>query len=528
MNKQTFKRYLKSNENLETAMSYVVKTIKEHFDNTANYYREERRKEYLIAELRRNTLLRFRFKYINVENAANIKIESDIDTGNTKSYIDVTFSSLFRAVDFRCIKSLLKLGELYLPRFELYIEGNEPNFSISNMLGFIDNELMSKCNLIDIRNIKFDRLKTADSLFGTDNTQTCPAEIRIDNCIFKDSDIGNLFNRTGFIKISLTNCKFIGWVRKLNEFFKYCEYLEEIDITGTDFDKVLSMSETFRGCGVLKEIKGLDSIDTSRCITFKSCFEGCKCLKELDLSSWVTTNARSYARMFNETYDLKMLNIDKFELANRDVTQMLYTNVIRTDDFKIIHNNGSKAVIKDLDIVDVEYKRIERFEYYSASTEVCNIEAYDEKRDEFTYSNPNSREINKLFDVYRISKDEFNRYTTKELKELYNGIINMCNFSKGCRLFDIKSNYRISSQEMLNIGTVVSNIDSMSEDEFSKHVILRQIETEDDLKNLIRTRLLKRDLLGVKEFMLDLGIAYMIASSETKRVELIIGMEETK
>lgn len=525
MNKQTFKRYLKSNENLETAMSYVVKTIKEHFDNTANYYREERRKEYLIAELSRNTLLRFKFSY---QNYTGVVVEADIDTGNTKSYIDVTLNSIFRVPDFKCIKSLLKLGDLYLPRFELYIDGNESNFSISNMLGFIDNKLMSKCNLIDIRNMKFERLKTADSLFGTDNTQTCPAEIKIDNCIFKDSNIENLFNRTGFNKISLTNCKFVGWVRKLNGFFKDCEYLEEIDITNTDFDKVLSMNETFKGCGVLKEIKGIESIDTSKCITFESCFEGCKCIKKLDLSSWVTTNARSYKRMFNETYDLSYLNINNFELANRDVTQMLYTNVLRANKFEIIHNNGSKAIVNNLDIVDVEYKRIERFEYYSASTEICNIEAYDERRDDFIYSNPNSREINKLFDVYRISKDTFDSYTTEDLKELYNSIMNICNFSRGCKLFDIKSNYRVSSQEMLNIGAVVANNGRMNDEEFNNHVIIKQLENEDDIKKIIKTRLLKRDILGINEFVLDLGIAYMIASSETSRVELFIGMEETK
>lgn len=525
MNKQTFKRYLKPGDNLEDAMNYIIKAIKEQFDNTANYYREERRKEYLIAELSRNTLLRFKFQY---ENYNSVVVEADIDTGNTKSYIDVTLNSIFRAPDFKCIKSLLKLGDTYLPRFELYIEGNNLANSIVNILGFIDNELMSKCNIIDIKNMKFGMLKVEDRLFGTDNTQTCPAEIRFDNCIFKDSNIENLFSNTGFNKISLTNCKFVGWVRKLNGFFKNCQYLEEIDITNTDFDKVLSMNETFKGCGVLKEIKGIESIDTSKCITFEGCFEGCKCIKELDLSRWVTTKARSYKRMFNETYDLSYLNIDNFELANRDVTQMLYTNVLRADKLSIIHNNSSRAIVNNLDIVDVKYKRVERFEYYSASTEICNIEAYDEEKDEFIYSNENSREINKLFDVYRISKDTFDRYTTEDLKELYNSIMNICNFSRGCKLFDIKSNYRISSQEMLNLGAVVANNGKMNDEEFNNHVIIKQLENEDDIKKTIKTRLLKRSILGINEFILDLGIAYMVASSETSRVELFIGMEETK
>lgn len=130
--------------------------------------------------------------------------------------------------------------------------------------------------------------------------------------------------------------------------------------------------------------------------------------------------------------------------------------------------------------------------------------------------------------VYRISKDKFNKYNTKELKELYNAIINICKFSKSCRLFDIKSNYRVNSQEMLNIGAVVANNGKMNDEEFNNHVIIKQLENEDDLKKTIKTRLLKRDMLGINEFVLDLGIAYMVASSETSRVELFIGVEETR
>ena len=528
MNKQTTKRYFTTENSIEDIMMFIINAIMGMFDNTANYYREERRKGYVVAELSRNTVLKLNMNCIEKGGSSNVIVDADIDTGNTKNCIEATINHNFRMIDFQCIKTLERLGDIYLPRFELHLNGNNIDRAHTSFLGFIDNELMSKCDLIEIKNTYFMYLKVNDNLFGTDNTQTCPAEIRIDNCIFKNCNTIGLFNRTGFKKISITNCRFTEWITKLDNLFSNNEYLQEVDITGTDFDRVLSMKETFMGCPELKEIKGLNGIDTSRCVTFESCFEECRKLESIDLSKWSTKNTRSFKKMFNRTYNLNYLNINNFDLADRDVTQMLYTNILRTKDLQIIHNNGSKAIIKNLDIVDIEYQRVERFIYYSAATEIGNIEGYNEKEDCFEYSNPNSAEVNKLFEVYEVSKEEFEGYTIKEIRKLYNAIINICNFSRGSKLFDIKSNYRVNSNDMLKIGAMVLNYNDVSDEEFSKHVTIKQFENNDELKKTFKTRLLKRDMLGVNEYALDLGIAYMVASSEAQRVELFIGMEETR
>ncbi|MCJ1994402.1 BspA family leucine-rich repeat surface protein, partial [Lactococcus piscium] len=91
-----------------------------------------------------------------------------------------------------------------------------------------------------------------------------------------------------------------------------------------------SSSDLFAYLTSLKEIVGLDKLDTSDVVGTNSMFKGCTMLESLDLSNWDTSNLVVYGAMFENCISLKKLDISSFIIPPRDTwglsTMRIFTN----------------------------------------------------------------------------------------------------------------------------------------------------------------------------------------------------------
>ena len=102
-------------------------------------------------------------------------------------------------------------------------------------------------------------------------------------------------------------------VKDMNTMFGNCSELEYLDLSNFDTNNVTDMSYMFNKCNKLKEIKGLDKFNTNKVINMKAMFQECGDLEYLDLSNFDTSNVTNMLGMFNECNQLKEIKgLNKF------------------------------------------------------------------------------------------------------------------------------------------------------------------------------------------------------------------------
>ena len=79
----------------------------------------------------------------------------------------------------------------------------------------------------------------------------------------------------------------------------------------------------FGGCHKLKEIKGLNRLNTSKVTNMSGMFEECNVLENIDLSNFNTDNVTDMSFMFNKCNNLKSLNLKNFSITNCNTENML-------------------------------------------------------------------------------------------------------------------------------------------------------------------------------------------------------------
>ena len=85
------------------------------------------------------------------------------------------------------------------------------------------------------------------------------------------------------------------------------------------------MSDMFRKCYKLREIKGLNKFNTSKVTNMIGMFNECKELEYLDLSNFNTSNVTDMKCMFNECHKLKEIKgIERFNTKNVNVMSGLF------------------------------------------------------------------------------------------------------------------------------------------------------------------------------------------------------------
>ena len=118
-------------------------------------------------------------------------------------------------------------------------------------------------------------------------------------------------NLSGFKTGSVTDMRYL---------FSSCQSLESLDLSGFNTENVTSMESMFSQCSSLRSLD-LSSFNTSKVIDMKLMFYKCINLECIDLSSFDTENLQQMAHMFCSCTKLAMLDLSSFATPN--MTSML-------------------------------------------------------------------------------------------------------------------------------------------------------------------------------------------------------------
>ena len=158
----------------------------------------------------------------------------------------------------------------------------------------------------------FDATKLANSQFPIEHRK------RIDS-VFFDAKIEKLDCR-GMNVSGLTD---------INQVFKKCKKLTELDISGWDTSECRTLTDVYKDsqsiglfgdCSNLRVIYGLPGLDTRKFEDVKGMFSGCSALTSLDVSKWDTSNVTNMGGMFSGCSALTSLDVSKWDTSN--VTSM--------------------------------------------------------------------------------------------------------------------------------------------------------------------------------------------------------------
>ncbi len=149
----------------------------------------------------------------------------------------------------------------------------------------------------------------------------------------------------------------------LEEMFYGCESLQSIDLSHFNTSKVKIFSGMFYACAALTSLD-LSSLETSAATKMERMFGHCSSLTDLDLSNFNTENVTDMAGMFTRCDALETLDISSFNTGN--VTNMASMF-------------SSCAVLKTLDISNFDFSKVTRvdhmFQYnHALETIYCNTD----------------------------------------------------------------------------------------------------------------------------------------------------------
>lgn len=109
----------------------------------------------------------------------------------------------------------------------------------------------------------------------------------------------------GFIGSNVTN---------LNATFRGCASLTELDLSGSNAEKVKDMCKMFYGCFVLSNLN-LSGFKTGSLTDMRYLFSSCQSLESLDLSGFNTENVTSMESMFSQCSSLRSLDLSSFNTS---------------------------------------------------------------------------------------------------------------------------------------------------------------------------------------------------------------------
>lgn len=109
----------------------------------------------------------------------------------------------------------------------------------------------------------------------------------------------------GFIGSNVTN---------LNATFRGCASLTELDLSGSNAEKVKDMGGMFYGCVALSNLN-LSGFKTGSLTDMRYLFSSCQSLESLDLSSFNTENVTSMESMFSQCSSLRSLDLSSFNTS---------------------------------------------------------------------------------------------------------------------------------------------------------------------------------------------------------------------
>ena len=136
----------------------------------------------------------------------------------------------------------------------------------------------------------------------------------------KVKDMGGMF----YGCVALSNLNLSGFktgsVTDMPYLFSSCQSLESLDLSGFNTENVTSMESMFSQCSSLRSLD-LSSFNTSKVIDMHLMFFKCTNLESIDLSSFDTENLQKMANMFYSCTKLDTLDLSSFATPN--MTSML-------------------------------------------------------------------------------------------------------------------------------------------------------------------------------------------------------------
>lgn len=123
-------------------------------------------------------------------------------------------------------------------------------------------------------------------------------------------------NLSGFKTGSLTEMRYL---------FSSCQSLESLDLSGFNTENVTSMESMFSQCSSLRSLD-LSSFNTSKVIGMNLMFFNCTDLESIDLSSFDTENLQKMANMFYSCTKLETLDLSSFATPNMTSMRSAFQN----------------------------------------------------------------------------------------------------------------------------------------------------------------------------------------------------------
>lgn len=123
-------------------------------------------------------------------------------------------------------------------------------------------------------------------------------------------------NLSGFKTASLTEMRYL---------FSSCQSLESLDLSGFNTENVTSMESMFSQCSSLRSLD-LSSFNTSKVIGMNLMFFNCTNLESIDLSSFDTENLQKMANMFYSCTKLETLDLSSFATPNMTSMRSAFQN----------------------------------------------------------------------------------------------------------------------------------------------------------------------------------------------------------
>ena len=100
--------------------------------------------------------------------------------------------------------------------------------------------------------------------------------------------------------------------------FTGCKSMTRVDFNGAfHTDGCLDMKWMFYGCHELRELD-VSSFDTSEVTIMQAMFRGCHKLKELDVSNFETSKVKNFAQMFHACFAIEYLDVSNFDTSRAD------------------------------------------------------------------------------------------------------------------------------------------------------------------------------------------------------------------
>lgn len=128
-------------------------------------------------------------------------------------------------------------------------------------------------------------------------------------------NMGSMFEGSTNLRTINLPKGFIGSnVTDLNGMFRGCASLTELDLSGSNAEKVKNMGSMFYGCVALSNLN-LSGFKTGSLTDMRYLFFSCQSLESLDLSGFNTENVTSMESMFSQCSSLRSLDLSSFNTS---------------------------------------------------------------------------------------------------------------------------------------------------------------------------------------------------------------------